>query len=68
MDQDADKAMRDALEDLQDVCGDLFGLPSPAELAQREKAFAERALRSDPADARTAHVIPFPNVARAERD
>ena len=62
MDQDRDKAMLDAMEDLQDVCGDLFGLPSPAELEGREKAFALRALRKDPADAFVAEVIPFPRA------
>ena len=62
MDQDRDGAMLEAMADLQDVCGDLFGLPAPAEIEAREKAFADRALRTDPAEAPAAEVIPFPVV------
>ncbi len=68
MGEERDKAMLEALEDLQDVCGDLFGLPSPAEIAEREKAFAERALCKDPLAVSGAEVIPFPKAPRAERD
>jgi hypothetical protein len=61
MDQDHEKAMLDGLADLEDVCGDLFGLPSPAELAGREKAFAKRTLRADPFEGAVGDVVPFPN-------
>lgn len=67
---DEDGAATAAMADLEDVCGDLFGLPPPAEIARRERAFdARRPGRRDGADAgRTARIIAFPPRPGAEDD
>ena len=67
-DDDEDEAAIAAMADLEDVCGDLFGLPPPAEIARRERAFAARRIdpAADPSVGATARIIPVPPRPGAE--